>query len=108
VSDPAAPFGGVKPSGLGREGGTAGLLEYTEMTYLGAKGEVGSQPIRADPRRAVPNTTTRRREAKAVSGEIVKLFEDVAKYARQENEHDKRGRRALYENAGLPLDKSVR
>lgn len=34
VSDPAAPFGGVKQSGLGREGGHDGMLEYTECKYL--------------------------------------------------------------------------
>jgi succinate-semialdehyde dehydrogenase/glutarate-semialdehyde dehydrogenase len=34
VSDPAAPFGGVKQSGLGREGGREGLLEYTEAKYV--------------------------------------------------------------------------
>jgi len=34
VSDPAAPFGGVKESGLGREGGPEGLLEYTESKYV--------------------------------------------------------------------------
>ncbi|MDQ2836066.1 MAG: NAD-dependent succinate-semialdehyde dehydrogenase [Actinomycetota bacterium] len=34
VSEPAAPFGGTKQSGIGREGGAAGLLEFTEMKYL--------------------------------------------------------------------------
>jgi succinate-semialdehyde dehydrogenase/glutarate-semialdehyde dehydrogenase len=34
VSDPAAPFGGVKQSGLGREGAHEGLLEYTESKYI--------------------------------------------------------------------------
>jgi len=34
VSDPAAPFGGVKQSGLGREGGREGVLEYLETQYI--------------------------------------------------------------------------
>ena len=34
VSDPSAPFGGVKLSGLGREGGHEGMLEYTETKYI--------------------------------------------------------------------------
>lgn len=34
VSDPAAPFGGWKESGLGREGGHEGLLEYLETKYV--------------------------------------------------------------------------
>ena len=34
VSDPAAPFGGVKQSGIGREGALEGLLEYTETKYI--------------------------------------------------------------------------
>lgn len=34
VSDPAAPFGGMKQSGIGREGGHDGLLEYMEKKYL--------------------------------------------------------------------------
>jgi succinate-semialdehyde dehydrogenase/glutarate-semialdehyde dehydrogenase len=34
VSDPAAPFGGVKQSGLGREGGFEGIDEYLETQYV--------------------------------------------------------------------------
>jgi len=34
VSDPAAPFGGVKQSGIGREGGHEGMLEYLEQKYV--------------------------------------------------------------------------
>jgi succinate-semialdehyde dehydrogenase/glutarate-semialdehyde dehydrogenase len=35
VSNPAAPFGGVKQSGLGREGGSEGIDEYLETVYVG-------------------------------------------------------------------------
>ncbi|NUS54591.1 MAG: aldehyde dehydrogenase family protein, partial [Streptomycetaceae bacterium] len=34
VSDPAAPFGGVKQSGIGREGGHEGMLDYLETQYI--------------------------------------------------------------------------
>jgi succinate-semialdehyde dehydrogenase / glutarate-semialdehyde dehydrogenase len=34
VSDPSAPFGGMKQSGIGREGGHEGMLEYTETKYI--------------------------------------------------------------------------
>ncbi|WP_375405410.1 NAD-dependent succinate-semialdehyde dehydrogenase [uncultured Amnibacterium sp.] len=34
ISDPAAPFGGTKQSGLGREGSTEGILEFLETQYL--------------------------------------------------------------------------
>jgi succinate-semialdehyde dehydrogenase/glutarate-semialdehyde dehydrogenase len=34
VSDPAAPFGGVKQSGLGREGAHHGILEFSETKYI--------------------------------------------------------------------------
>jgi succinate-semialdehyde dehydrogenase/glutarate-semialdehyde dehydrogenase len=35
ISDPAAPFGGVKQSGLGREGGFDGIHEFLETKYIG-------------------------------------------------------------------------
>jgi succinate-semialdehyde dehydrogenase/glutarate-semialdehyde dehydrogenase len=34
VSDPAAPFGGTKQSGLGREGAHEGLMEFMETQYI--------------------------------------------------------------------------
>jgi succinate-semialdehyde dehydrogenase / glutarate-semialdehyde dehydrogenase len=34
LSDPAGPFGGVKQSGLGREGSHHGLKEFTEAKYI--------------------------------------------------------------------------
>jgi len=37
VSNPAAPFGGVKSSGFGREGGREGIEEYLDVKYLAIK-----------------------------------------------------------------------
>jgi succinate-semialdehyde dehydrogenase/glutarate-semialdehyde dehydrogenase len=37
VSNPAAPFGGVKHSGFGREGGPEGIEEYLETRYVGIR-----------------------------------------------------------------------
>lgn len=37
VSNAAVPFGGVKHSGLGREGGAEGIDEYTEVQYIGVR-----------------------------------------------------------------------
>jgi succinate-semialdehyde dehydrogenase/glutarate-semialdehyde dehydrogenase len=37
VSNPAAPFGGVKQSGFGREGGREGIEEYLDIKYLALK-----------------------------------------------------------------------
>ncbi|WP_370944337.1 NAD-dependent succinate-semialdehyde dehydrogenase [Amycolatopsis sp. cg5] len=34
VSNPAAPFGGIKASGLGREGGSVGIDEFLEIKYI--------------------------------------------------------------------------
>jgi succinate-semialdehyde dehydrogenase / glutarate-semialdehyde dehydrogenase len=34
VSEPAAPFGGIKQSGLGKEGGAEGLDEYLTTRYI--------------------------------------------------------------------------
>ncbi|HEY8721067.1 NAD-dependent succinate-semialdehyde dehydrogenase [Pengzhenrongella sp.] len=35
ISNPAAPFGGIKASGFGREGGPEGISEYLETKYVG-------------------------------------------------------------------------
>ncbi len=37
ISNPAAPFGGVKQSGFGREGGPEGIEEYLSVKYVGIK-----------------------------------------------------------------------
>ena len=37
ISDPAAPFGGVKQSGLGREGGFDGIHEFLQSKYIGVE-----------------------------------------------------------------------
>jgi succinate-semialdehyde dehydrogenase/glutarate-semialdehyde dehydrogenase len=34
VSNPAAPFGGIKQSGFGREGGPEGIHEYLDVKYV--------------------------------------------------------------------------
>ena len=34
VSDPAAPFGGTKQSGIGREGAHEGMMEFLETQYV--------------------------------------------------------------------------
>ena len=37
MSNAAAPFGGVKHSGLGREGAAEGIAEYTYTQYIGVR-----------------------------------------------------------------------
>jgi succinate-semialdehyde dehydrogenase/glutarate-semialdehyde dehydrogenase len=41
VSNPAGPFGGVKQSGLGREGSLEGIEEYLETVYVGIADPMG-------------------------------------------------------------------
>ncbi|MDO5669435.1 MAG: NAD-dependent succinate-semialdehyde dehydrogenase [Corynebacterium sp.] len=42
ISNAAAPFGGVKQSGMGREGGAEGLDEYTSLQYIGMRNPYAS------------------------------------------------------------------
>ena len=52
ISNAAAPFGGVKQSGMGREGGPEGLEEYTELQYIGAPNPFagyGEIPVTVNP-----------------------------------------------------------
>ena len=51
VSDPAAPFGGTKQSGIGREGGHEGMLDYLECKYIAVPGEPSPCPARHAMRR---------------------------------------------------------
>ncbi len=45
ISNAAAPFGGVKQSGLGREGGAEGLHEYTTTQYIGVENPWAGVPV---------------------------------------------------------------
>jgi succinate-semialdehyde dehydrogenase/glutarate-semialdehyde dehydrogenase len=44
MADPAAPFGGVKASGLGREGGDTGIHEFLEQKYIALTIDEGELP----------------------------------------------------------------
>ena len=46
ISNPAAPFGGVKASGFGREGGFEGIDEYLDTTYVALPGSSQDAPTR--------------------------------------------------------------
>jgi succinate-semialdehyde dehydrogenase/glutarate-semialdehyde dehydrogenase len=43
LSDPASPFGGVKQSGLGREGAAEGIEEFLEQKYIGVDFQISEQ-----------------------------------------------------------------
>jgi succinate-semialdehyde dehydrogenase/glutarate-semialdehyde dehydrogenase len=45
ISNEVAPFGGIKQSGLGREGSVHGIEEYLEMKYLAWEGSGTTIPV---------------------------------------------------------------
>ncbi|CAM5558828.1 putative Succinate-semialdehyde dehydrogenase [Streptomyces afghaniensis 772] len=45
VFGPVAPFGGVKQSGLGREGGRVGINEFLEYKYIAVPVADGNRPV---------------------------------------------------------------
>jgi succinate-semialdehyde dehydrogenase/glutarate-semialdehyde dehydrogenase len=49
VSDPGRPFGGTKQSGLGREGGHEGMLEFMETQYISAVDHAAYGPVEHEP-----------------------------------------------------------
>jgi Aldehyde dehydrogenase family len=51
ISNPAASFGGVKQSGLGREGGRVGIYEFLEISTSPCPCGEGGVPARHRPRR---------------------------------------------------------
>lgn len=51
VSDPAAPFGGIKQSGIGREGARDGLAEYQERQYMSIDWDTPTRSQSAGTRR---------------------------------------------------------
>ena len=70
VSNPAAPFGGVKASGFGREGGFEGIEEYLDTTYVAIPGSTGRSVRRGDgaPQRAVKRAARERLTVVSGSG----------------------------------------
>lgn len=55
ISNPAAPFGGMKQSGLGREGGAEGIEEYTTVQYIGIADPYADAPAPAAPQDGAVN-----------------------------------------------------
>jgi succinate-semialdehyde dehydrogenase/glutarate-semialdehyde dehydrogenase len=49
ISNAAAPFGGVKHSGFGREGGPEGIDEYLETKYVGINPNIATQRAGSTP-----------------------------------------------------------
>ena len=106
VSNPAAPFGGVKQSGLGREGGRVGIEEFLEIKYVAdrqarlrwASWQKTQRPHRPRPRRR------HRRGGRPSARRVLAALDERHGLGLEIDEFDWSCQRYLSEGALMPAD----